>query len=137
MTTKTAGGRISSRIALTLEAQSALDVGAPVSITGPYECDTADSGDTFVGIVSVANVKRGANGAYPTDDVPGEVTVESIFSFVGTVVAGTGGVTAGDRIFLSAAGAFGNAAGITEVGVAVGIALTTAAAAAKFDLGFF
>jgi len=137
MTTKTAGGRISARVALTLEAQVAIDVGQPVSITGPYECGIAASGDTFAGVVSVANVKRGASGAYPTDDAPGEVTVESPFSAVVTVVAGTGGVTAGDPIFVNASGAFGNAAGITEVGKAIGLALTTAAAAASFDLALF
>lgn len=137
MTTKTAGGRISARIALTLEAQAALNVGDPVSISGPYECVKAVTGDKFAGVVSVANRKRGASGAYPTNEVPGEVTVESPFSAVVTVVAGTGGVTAGDPIFLDAAGAYGNAAGLTEVGAAIGIALTTAIATAKFDLALF
>jgi hypothetical protein len=136
MTTKTAGGRISSRIALTLEAASALDVGDPVSITGPYECDLADSGDTFAGIVSVANRKRGADGAYPSDEVPGEVTVESPFSAVATVVAGTGGLTAGGKVHLAADGTY-VAAGGTAVGAAIGIALTTAAAAAKADVALY
>lgn len=135
MATKTAGGRISSRIALTLEAQSALEVGDPVSITGPYECDKADSGDTFVGTVSVANVKR-QGATYPVANVPGDVTVEAKGSYVAAVTAGDA-ITAGAEVFVSAAGAYVGAAGATGVGAAVGIALTTAAAAAKADVLFY
>ena len=136
MTTKTPGGRISARIALTLEATVALNVGDPVSITGPYECGKATTGDTFAGIVSVANRKRGASGAYPANEVPGEVTVESPFSQIATVVAGVGGLTAGGKVHLSATGTYVPAGG-AAVGAAIGIALTTAAAAAKADVALY
>jgi hypothetical protein len=135
MTTKAAGGKITGLLALTLEAQSALNVGDPVHMVGDYMCDKADGSKPVVGFVSVANRRRGLfsegkAGVYPVANVPGDVTVEARGYQVLTLTAGTGGVTDGALVGIGAAGT----AVATGTGVAtIGIALESAAAGAKFD----
>ncbi len=135
MTTKAAGGKITGLLALTLEAQSALNVGDPVHITGDYSCDKADGTKPVVGFVSVSNRRRGTfaegkAGMFPVNAVPGDVTVEAIGLMVLTLTIGTGGVTAGAAFGVGAAGAILPAGtGVSNVGVA----LETATAGNKFD----
>lgn len=135
MTTKAAGGKITGLLALTLEAQSALNVGDPVHITGDYSCDKADGTKPVVGFVSVANRRRGTfaegkAGVYPVNAVPGDVTVEAMGYMVMTLVAGTGGVTAGAPVAIGAAGiVVASGAGTARMGTA----LETATAGNKFD----
>lgn len=77
MTTKAAGGRITGLLALTFEAQEALQVGDAVQLSGDYEVEKADGTKFIVGHVSVANVKRDrVTSQYPVSNVPGDVTVE-------------------------------------------------------------
>lgn len=134
MTDKNYGGVISSRIALTMEAQSALDIGDPVSVVGPYECDAADSGATFVGVVTKSN-KRRAGNVHNEDVVPGDVTVECPGSMVLTVVAEVD-IDAGEVVHLSATAGFVPAGDATAVGQRVGLALTSATATNKLDVLF-
>lgn len=135
MTTKAAGGKITGLLALTLEAQSALNVGDPVHMVGDYMCDKADGTLPVVGFVSVRNVRRGtwnANqasnqaGLYPVANVPGDVTVETPGFMVLPLVAG-GAITAGHRVGVTAAGAIvdvGNSAAAIPAGTTViGVAL--------------
>lgn len=135
MTTKAAGGKITGLLALTLEAQSALNVNDPVHITGDYMCDKADGTKPIVGFVSVANRRRGTYaegkaGLYPVNAVPGDVTVEARGYMVMTLTAGTGGVTAGNLVGVGAAGAIlAPGAGVANMG----IALESATAGNKFD----
>jgi hypothetical protein len=82
MTTKIAGGAISYRIALTLEAQAALSIGDAVHITGNYECAKADGTKPIIGDVQKPNLGRGSTlgvggnaGYYPVAQVPGDVSV--------------------------------------------------------------
>ena len=126
MATKQAGGKITGLLALTLEAQVALDVGDPVMVTGPYECGLADGTKPVVGLVSVANVTR--NGPnYPVANVPGDVTVEARGLYVAEMTSG-GAFAAGALVGIGAGGAL-LAAG---VGVEnIGIALMAATGAAE------
>lgn len=135
MTTKTAGGIITGRLALTLEAQEALEVGDPVIITGPYECEKANGGNAFAGIVTDANKKR-VGGTYPNPEVPGDVTVEAPGKFVYTVPAEVA-IDPGERVHLSATGGFVPAGDAAAVGAAVGLALTGAAIGADLDVLFY
>lgn len=135
MTTKTPGGRISARIALTLEAQSALNIGDPIQITGPYACDKGDATHPCVGYVVTPNVARGTGatvGQFPVAQTPGDVAVEVKGHAVTTQVAGTGGVTAGLGVKIGAAGIF--VTGVITDASFVGWALTTATATNTFDL---
>jgi len=141
MTTKATGGKITGLLALTMEGQVALSVGDPVMVTGDYECDPYDGTSPFVGVVSVANVKRdAATGNYPVANAPGDCTVEVRGLFVRQCVA-AGAVTAGKYVVID--GTNQKFAELTEQGLAegtpntftgdpdreiVGIALTAAAA---------
>jgi hypothetical protein len=119
MTTKAAGGKITGLIALTLEAQSALEVGDPVMVTGDYECDLADGSQPIVGIVSVRNVGRGANGAYPVAVTPGDVTVEARGWLVVTKLSG-GAITAGTGVGINATGDLvADGTGVAHLGIAL------------------
>lgn len=135
MTTFTSGGKISAHVALTMQAGSALTFGDPIKITGDYLCDKADSSHAAIGYVITPNVARGTGslaGTYPQSQVPGDVAVEVRGFGVGVVVAGSGGVTAGDAIKV-VAGAYVTGTNAQDVSF-VGWALTTAAAAANFDI---
>lgn len=135
MTTKLAGGLISARIALTMEAGSALTFNDPVKITGTYLCDKCDATHKAIGRVVVPNVVRGSGstvGQFPVAQVPGDVSVEVSGHAVTPVVAGAGGVTAGDPIKISATGTYVTGL-ITDVSF-VGFSLVTAIATATFDL---
>lgn len=136
MTTVIAGGRISTRLALTMQAQSALAIGAPVKIVGDYLCDLADDTHTVIGIVDVPNVARGTGalaGTYPQPQIPGDVTLEIFGAGVAVCVAGAGGVASGDAVKVSSTGTFVIGAGPSDDSF-VGWALTTAAVGANFDL---
>jgi hypothetical protein len=117
MTTKTAGGKITGILALTFEAQEALEVGDPVSVTGDYEVSKCDATRPFIGIVSVANKGRAASGAYPVAEVPGQCTVEVPGFYVRTGTAGAaipagvdvGFDSAGDLVPMGSATAAGEA----------------------------
>lgn len=112
MTTKTTGGKITGLLALTLEAQTALAVGAPVHISGPYECSLADGSKPVVGFVSVANVRRSAStGFYPSANAPGDVTVEArglmVLTFTAAVAVAAGvavGINNAQKIVIDAGG---------------------------------
>ena len=132
MVTKAAGGKITGLLAITLEAQVALNVGDPVMVTGPYECGLADGTKPVVGFVSVANKMRQAGtGNFPVNKVPGDVTVEARGVMVRRMTSG-GAFAAGANVGIGAAGALLAAGG----GVAtIGIALMPAAGAAvKVDV---
>lgn len=119
MTTKSAGGKVTGILALTLEGQEALAIGDPVHITGDYECEKADGTKPVVGYVSVANVKRSTTtGFYPTANVPGDVTVEAFGWSVRTFVSG-GAITAGTKVGVSATSKLEAADGTNDVGIAL------------------
>lgn len=120
MTTKTAGGRISARIALTLEATAALNIGDAVHVVGDYQCNLADGTKPIVGFVSVQNRQRDVvTGNYPVNLVPGDVTVEAIGHMVITRKSG-GAFAAGAAVGINATGALVAAGGgVRTVGVAL------------------
>lgn len=126
MVVKASGGKITGLLALTLEAQVALNVGDPVMVTGPYECGLADGTKPVLGFVSVANKQRQAGtGNFPVNKVPGDVTVEARGVMVRRMTSG-GIFAAGANVGIGAGGAL-LAAG---VGVAtIGVALMAATAA--------
>lgn len=118
MTTKTAGGKITGLLALTLEAQVALNIGDPVMVTGPYECGLADGSKPILGVVSVANVTRQA-GAYPVAKVPGQVTVEARGLYVRKVKS-AGAVAAGIAVGLNNTQKLAaDGAGVAHLGVSL------------------
>jgi len=137
MTTKASGAKITGLLALTLEAQSALQVGDPVHIVGDYMCDKADGTLPVVGFVSVRNVGRGNvltggnpnAGFYPVANVPGDVTVEALGVMVLRLTA-SAAITAGHRVGITAAGAVIDAGNIATAIPAqtsvIGIALEPA-----------
>lgn len=130
MTTKAAGGKITGLLALTLEAQVALNVGDPVMVTGPYECGLADGTKPVVGFVSVANKMRQA-GAYPVNKVPGDVTVEARGYMVRSITSG-GAITAGAPVGIGAGGALlAVGAGVARIGIAL---MPAAGAGTKVDV---
>lgn len=118
MTTKSAGGKITGLLALTFEAQVAMEVGDPAMIVGDYEVGVADGSKPVVGFVSVANVGR--NGPlYPVPNVPGDVTVEARGFYVRRFTSG-GAFAAGVDVGVNATGdlvAVG--AGVARVGVSL------------------
>lgn len=120
MTTKTAGGKITGLLALTLEAQVALNVGDPVMVTGPYECGLADGTKPVVGFVSVANKMRQAGtGNFPVNKVPGDVTVEARGFMVRRMTSG-GAFAAGASVGIGAGGALVAAgAAVARIGIAL------------------
>lgn len=123
MTTKSAGGKITGLLALTVEAQEALDVGDVVHLVGDYEVEIADATKRTLGVVTVANKGRvssvmGTSVGNPV--VPGDVTVDVPGFMVRTMTLG-GTVAAGDPVGLNGAGeAITVAAGhISEFGIAL------------------
>lgn len=133
MTTKRSGGRITGLLALTLEAQVALEVGDGVHVTGDYECALSDGTKPTVGNVSVANKAPQFGAATRDPEVPGEVTVEALGFYVKTVTAGAA-ITAGVGVAYAPAGLV--PVGTAGAGGQVGIALMGAALGAKLDVLF-
>lgn len=129
MTTKTRGGAITGLLALTVEAQVAMEIGDAVHVTGPYEVGLANGTKPVLGVVSVANKAPQFGAAVRDPLVPGVVTVEARGFFVRTIEVASV-VTAGQGIVYAAAGpvAAGTAGAGTEI---VGIALTAATAAGQ------
>lgn len=128
MTTKTSGGKITGLLALTVEAQVALETGDWVHITGPYEVDLADGSKPVLGHCSVANTRRlssPTSTTYPSPEVPGDVTVEARGLYVKEALA-AGALSAGIAVGVDV----NNRIAATGAGVAeIGILLTDAAAA--------
>jgi hypothetical protein len=143
MTTQASGGKITGILALTLQAQSALNDGDPVHIVGDYECDVADGTKPIVGFVSVRNVRRGSTltganpnaGFYPVANVPGDVTVEARGFMVLTLTA-SAAVAAGAMVGISGARTVVSWTGATPAATTpVGIALEPASGAGvTFDV---
>lgn len=104
MTTKTAGGKITGLLALSLEAQVALEVGDPAMVSGDYECVLATGASPTLGHVSVANKAPVRGVANRPAEVPGPVTVEAKGFYVRTVLSG-GAIPAGSGVAYGAAGA--------------------------------
>jgi hypothetical protein len=80
MTTKGPGGQITGLLALTCEAQEALDKGDAVHLIGDYEVEAADVTKPVLGYVSVSNKKRVSTvmgTSVGNANVPGDVTVEA------------------------------------------------------------
>lgn len=134
MTTKTQGGRITGLLALSFEAEVALEVGDAVQGSGDYECVLADGTKPVIGICSVANKEPVRGVATRPAQVPGDVTIEAIGFMVRSLVAGAA-IAAGVSVGYDATGAL--------VGVALGaanecgVALTsTTAAGQKLDVLF-
>ena len=118
MTTKLAGGKITGLLALTLEAQVALEVGDPVMVTGNYECGLNDGTKPCIGFVSVKNVKRQA-GAFPVALVPGQVTVEARGVMVRKIKS-AGALAAGIAVGTNGAQKLAaDGAGVAHVGVSL------------------
>lgn len=103
MTTKTAGGRITGLLALSCEAQVALETGDGVMITGDYEVGLCDGTKPLLGNVSVANKAPVRGTADRPAEVPGPVTVEAIGFYVLTLLAG-GAIPAGSPVGYNATG---------------------------------
>lgn len=122
MATKTAGGRITGHLALTLEAGVALQEGDYVMLTGDYTCGLADGTKPVIGHVSVRNVKRVSTATtdeYPVGNPGGDVTVEARGWNVHTKAAGAA-FAAGVDVGVNAAGALVPvAAGVAKVGVSL------------------
>jgi hypothetical protein len=136
MTTTIAGGKISARIALTGQAQSALTFNDPVKIVGDYLFDKCDATHACIGYVTVPNVARGTGslaGTYPQAQTPGDVSVDARAHAVAVVVAGTGGISAGGAVKIDSGGNYVSGSGPSDASF-VGWALTTATAGNSFDL---
>jgi hypothetical protein len=103
MTTKTAGGKITGLLALSYEAEVALEIGDPVMGSGDYECVLNDGTKPVIGHVSVANKEPVRGVATRPAQVPGPVTVEAIGFYVRKVVAG-GVIAAGAPVGYNATG---------------------------------
>lgn len=104
MVTKQHGGKITGLLALTAEAQEALNRGDAVHLSGDYEVEKADGTKPILGYISVANKGRvgsvmGTSVGNPL--VPGVVTVEARGFMVREVKAGAA-VNAGDEVVVGA-----------------------------------
>lgn len=129
MTTKTSGGRITGLLALSMEAEVALNVGDPVMGSGDYECILNDGTKPLIGHVSVANKAPTRGTATRAAEVPGPVTVEARGFYVRKCLA-SAAIAAGAPVGYGAAGALaavalGNAA-------ECGVALTASTAGAQY-----
>lgn len=107
MTTKASGGNITGLLALTMEAQEALNKGDAVHLVGDYEVEAADGTKPILGYVSVSN-KRGRNSTVMGTSVgnavvPGDVTVETPGFFVREMELGAT-VDAGDEVGIGVGG---------------------------------
>lgn len=87
MTTKTAGGRITGLLALSCEAEVALQKGDPVMVVGDYEVALADGTKPMLGSVGVANKAPVHGVATRPAQVPGPVTIEARGFYVQTRIA--------------------------------------------------
>lgn len=110
MTTKNFGGKITGLLALTCEAQEALEVGDWVQLVGGadsgYEVEKADGTKPVLGKVSVSNKKRISTvmgTSVGNANVPGDVTVEAPGFFVSLEEAAED-VFPGDQIAVTADG---------------------------------
>lgn len=113
MVTKASGGKITGLLALTMEAQDALDVGDWVHVTGDYEVHSADGSKSILGKCSVSNKKRISTAmgtSVGNANVPGVVTVEALGFWVSTEIAAAA-ITAGQRVAVTAEGLVPHAAG--------------------------
>lgn len=122
MTTKATGGRITGLLALTCEAQDALDIGDCVQLVGDYEVEAADGTGTLLGVVSVSNKKRVSTvmgTSVGNANVPGDVTVETPGFFVRQMRLGAT-LAAGARVGIGAGGqdeVIAVGAGVAECGI--------------------
>lgn len=122
MVTKASKGKITGLLALTMEAQVAMDKGDWVAISGDYEVGLADGTKPVLGHVSVSNKKRvsdvmGTEVGVP--NVPGAVTVEARGLYVQTVEAG-GAFAAGDEVGVGALSTVvATGAGVATIGIAL------------------
>lgn len=117
MTTKTAGGKITGLLALSLDATVALNVGDPVMVSGDYECILATGAKPTLGHVSVANKEPVRGVATRPAQVPGPVTVEARGFYVRTVLS-SAAIAAGTAVRIGAAGALvASGAGEREEGI--------------------
>lgn len=117
MTTKSALGRITGLLALTVEAQVALQIGDPTMVTGPYEVGLMDGTKPLLGHVSVANKKR-VGSDFPVSVAPGDCTVEALGFYVRSCIAGAA-IGSGQAVRHTAGGLlvpvdFGQGAGTNE-----------------------
>lgn len=106
MVSKGSGGKITGLLALTVEAQEAMDVGDIAMITGDYEVNLADGTAPVLGRVSVSNKGRISNvmgTSVGNPVVPGAVTVEVPAFFVSTETLGAV-LAAGAEVGVNAAG---------------------------------
>lgn len=134
MTTKTEGGRITGLLALTVQAQVALNAGDAVVVTGDYEVGLATDVKPVLGHVSVANKAPVHGVATRPAQVPGDVTVEARGFYVNLTTA-AGVIAAGMPVGYNATG------GMVQVALgaanACGIALQAATGAGdKIDVLF-
>lgn len=106
MTTKTAKGKITGLLALSMEATEAAEIGDPVQGAGDYEVEIADGSKPVIGFVSVANkgrVSTPLSTSVGNPIVPGPVTVEARGLMVRTIEAG-GAIAAGEEVGINSAG---------------------------------
>lgn len=126
MATKTAKGKITGLLALTMEAQVPTDIGDPVHVSGDYEVEIADGSKPVLGFVSVSNKQRFSNSmstSVGNAKVPGDVTVEARGFMVRTIPAGDA-FDAGEEVGINGDGDL--VAGGADVAT-VGISLMAAA----------
>lgn len=106
MTTKTAKGKITGLLALTMEASVATDVGDPVQVSDDYEVEIADGTKPVLGFVSVSNkgrISTSMSTSVGNAVVPGAVTVEARGLMVRTIAAGAA-IAAGVGVGIDASG---------------------------------
>ena len=121
MTTKASKGKITGHLALTCEAQVAMDVGDYVHVVGDYEVALADGSRPVLGKVSVANKGRQSNvmgTSVGNPVVPGDVTVEARGFNVDTITA-AGAFGAGVEVGVGAAGLVAAGAGVETIGISL------------------
>lgn len=121
MVTKNSGGKITGLLALTCEAQEALEIGDWVHVVGDYEVEKADGSTPVVGRISVTNKGRVSSvmgTSVGNAVVPGAVTVEAIGYMVQTVEAGAT-IAAGEEVGIGAGGVVPVGAGVASIGVAL------------------
>lgn len=122
MVTKAPKGKITGLLALTMEAQVALDVGDFVAITGDYEVGLADGTKPVLGHCSVSNKKRVSNvmsTEVGVPNVPGAVTIEARGLYVQPVLAG-GAFAAGVEVGIGAENTVVAAgAGVATIGISL------------------
>ena len=106
MTTKTFGGKITGLLALTVEAQEALEIGDWVHLVGDYEVERADGTKPILGKVSVTNKGRVSSvtgTSVGNAIVPGDVTVETPAFFVSRETAAET-IEAGEQVAVISGG---------------------------------